>query len=347
MKTTVLGLFDKANDAQEVMNELKQKGIPQKNMSMIKDTRAVLAGSTGSGDREEGGLWEQIKEFFGFGVSDREGNHYLEGLRRGGILVRVECDEQETDGITDVMERHDVVNIDERASEWEKSGWTNRGAVNEKEAIVPVVEEDLQVGKRQVSRGGVRIYRHVTEEPIEETVKLRDERVRVDRKPTNRPVDRGDETMFTEQRIEMSETAEEPVVSKQARVIEEIIVRKDVNERTETIRDSVRRTDVDVTQTGSDQNQTANDLGRHENDWRNYYNAKLSNTGYTYNQYGPAYRYGYTLASDPRYRGKQWSAIESDARRAWEERNKGTWEQFKDAIRYAWDRVAGAGTTAK
>ena len=63
--------------------------------------------------------------------------------------------------------------------------------------------------------------------------------------------------------------------------------------------------------------------------------------GVYYDRYEPAYRYGYTLASDNRYTGKEWTAIEAEARRDWEKNNQGAWEDFKDAIRYAWDRVRG------
>jgi hypothetical protein len=58
-----------------------------------------------------------------------------------------------------------------------------------------------------------------------------------------------------------------------------------------------------------------------------------------YADYEPAYRYGYDLAGNARYRGRDWAALEADARRDWESRHGGTWEQFKDAIRYGWDKV--------
>jgi hypothetical protein len=76
-------------------------------------------------------------------------------------------------------------------------------------------------------------------------------------------------------------------------------------------------------------------------DFRNNFNTTYGTRGYTYDRYESAYRYGYTLANDPRYIGKEWTIIEVDARRDWERNNQGVWEDFKDAIRYAWDRVRG------
>jgi len=84
------------------------------------------------------------------------------------------------------------------------------------------------------------------------------------------------------------------------------------------------------------------DYARYDNDFRTHYQTSATNTGYTYDQYAPVYRYGYGLANDPMYRDRDWSAIEMDARNRWEERNPGTWEQFKESVRYAWDKARGA-----
>lgn len=80
-------------------------------------------------------------------------------------------------------------------------------------------------------------------------------------------------------------------------------------------------------------------------DFRSNFNTTYGARGYTYDRYEPAYRYGYTLANDTRYAGKDWLAVEADARREWERNNQGVWEDFKDAIRYGWDRVRGRTTT--
>lgn len=121
---------------------------------------------------------------------------------------------------------------------------TTTGASDEEH--IPIVEENLSVGKRAVELGGVRVRSYVVETPIEEQVRLRDETVTVERRPATGiggdiPAD-----AFQERTIEVTETDEEAVVGKQARIREELVVRKDVEERTETVRDTVRRTEVDV-----------------------------------------------------------------------------------------------------
>jgi len=92
----------------------------------------------------------------------------------------------------------------------------------------------------------VRVEQRVTERPVEETVTLREEHVHVERRPVNQPVDARNMETFKEGVIEVIETSEEAVVSKQARVVEEVVINKDVHEREEVVRDTVRRTDVEV-----------------------------------------------------------------------------------------------------
>jgi hypothetical protein len=80
----------------------------------------------------------------------------------------------------------------------------------------------------------------------------------------------------------------------------------------------------------------------YETDFRNHYANTFGDRGYTYNQYMPAYRYGYDLASNPRYTQDDWDSVEGEARQYWEDRHPGTWEQFKDAIRHSWMSVKDA-----
>jgi len=79
----------------------------------------------------------------------------------------------------------------------------------------------------------------------------------------------------------------------------------------------------------------------YESGYRENFTSAYGRSGRQYTDYEPAYRYGYTLAMDPRYRDRDWTIIEPEARRDWANQNKGSWEEFKDAIRYGWDRARG------
>ena len=154
----------------------------------------------------------------------------------------------------------------EREAGWRREGWTRavvaapsarqndsgtspaagaRARTGGGEERIPVVEERLSVGKRQTEHGRVRVRSYVVETPVQEQVALREEHVQVERRPVDRPVAAGDDA-FRERTIEATESGEEAVVSKEARVTGEVVVRKQAEERTETVSDTVRRTEVEV-----------------------------------------------------------------------------------------------------
>jgi uncharacterized protein (TIGR02271 family) len=113
------------------------------------------------------------------------------------------------------------------------------------EEVIALSEEQLTVGKRLVNRGTTHIRRFVVETPVEENVMLHSERVSIDRRPASAGA-RVDDADFTDRTIEVAETDEEAVVSKTARVKEEVVVHKDATDRVETVRDTVRRQDVEI-----------------------------------------------------------------------------------------------------
>jgi len=112
--------------------------------------------------------------------------------------------------------------------------------------VIPVVEEQIRVGKREIGRGNVRVRSYVVERPVHEQVQLREETIRVERHPVDRPVSTVPEDAFQERTIEVTAVAEEAVIAKEARIVEEVAIRKDVAERAETVEDTVRRTEVKV-----------------------------------------------------------------------------------------------------
>jgi uncharacterized protein (TIGR02271 family) len=114
-----------------------------------------------------------------------------------------------------------------------------------REEVIPVTEEQLKVGKRDVAHGRVRVRSYVVETPVQEQVNLRQEHVSIERRPVDRPAGAGD-NLFRERTIEAEERAEEAVVAKEARVKEELVLKKDASQRTETISDKLRHTEIEV-----------------------------------------------------------------------------------------------------
>ena len=289
MTKTVVALFDERDDAQRAVDELISEGFRREDVNIMAHNAGADAGYGGSSrmdddDRADDnkGFGEKVSDFFGslFGGDDDddERGYYSEAIRRGGTMVTVNVDEARADRASDILERFDPIDVDERAASYRASGYTGYDAsaapyaaediARERESYsnlaggqgevkVPVVEENLEVGKRQVQRGGVRVYNRVTETPVEKDVRLREEHVSVDRRPVDRPVSEAELSSLREGTIEVTETAEEPVIAKRARVAEEVVISKDVEERTETVRDSVRRTDVEVEELDTDTKATS------------------------------------------------------------------------------------------
>ena len=182
------------------------------------------------------------------GVPEDEAQYYTEGVKRGGTLITLHArDDRAAECALRVMREHGAVDIHQRAQQWRSEGW-QRGA-SQDEAI-PLAKEELTVGKREVSKGDVRVRTRTEERPVEENVRLREEHAQIERRPVDRPLAAGDDA-FKERDIEVSETAEEPVVGKRTRVTEEVRVGKQASERQQTVRDNVRETKVDVERTAN------------------------------------------------------------------------------------------------
>jgi hypothetical protein len=85
----------------------------------------------------------------------------------------------------------------------------------------------------------------------------------------------------------------------------------------------------------------AQSYGGYEPDFFGHYQQHRAEHGGAYDQYRPAYRYGYDLGIHTHYGTGTWVHIEPEARALWEARNPGTWEQFKGSIQYAWASASG------
>jgi stress response protein YsnF len=194
----------------------------------------------------------------------------------------------------------------------------------EEERIIPIVREEMRVGRRTVERGGVRVSSHIVQKPVSEQVHLRETHVDIERRAVDRPI-RGDEKAFVDDTVEMVEMADEPVVSKQARVVEEVVVRKHVEDRTATISDEVRATEIEF---GKLRAFDADEYRGH------FEGEKL---GGPFEPYLPAYQFGHELHR--RRAAERWEDIEPYARDRWEQDNQGTWEKFRGAIRHAWSHA--------
>ena len=232
--TNFICLFHDPNRAEAALQALENAGFPRESI--------ISLGSGASGyDGTEAASVNTL------GAPERDLKHLCDGLDRGGAIVSLQAPESRSAEIERIFHKYNADKIDEADldSTRDEQFAAPLAAATAESAVVPVVEEELLVGKREVDRGGVRVFRRVVEEPVAETLNLHDERVVIDRRPADRAVSAKD-LAAAEQTIELTETAEVPVVTKTARVVEEVRVGLEETNHTETIKDTVRRTEVDV-----------------------------------------------------------------------------------------------------
>jgi len=370
MTKTLVALYETVTTAAQVVQELIAEDFARHDIHLALDHTTSHAVHNATGVQEAAYEGAHVVETLAdLGVPYDEAYAYTEGVRRGGALVVVESSEERAERGMAILQRLHPVNLHERTTQWQQEGWTGaeahartapapatatpspqerprapQGGTDDTEVRIPVVHEEISVGTREVERGHVRIASRVTEHPVEEAVRLRAEKVTVERRPVDRPATEADFAAAGKEVMEMTETAEEPVVSKRARVVEEVVVQKEVTEHTETVRGTARHTDVDVqrepeTATETRRVTAPQDFATYDPLFRKHYATAFTGTGAAYTAYEPAYRYGYELSGNERYRGRDWAALEADARREWEVRHPNTWERFKDAIHYGWDNV--------
>ncbi len=269
MSSTITALFDTRAEAEAAKERLRAARVEADHVH-IHDKSSTGYNENSYSTHDDRGIWESIRNAF---VPDEDRHTYEEGVRRGGALLTADVDDDCIDEAVRVLEEANSIDIDERSSQWRSSGWNHPGTNSvlsggagtgattglgafssedrttgtaEREEVIPIVEEQLVVGKRDVSRGGVRVRSYVTETPVHEQVRLRNERVNVERRRVDQPLSAAEGDVFRERTIDMTATGEEAVVGKNARVVEEVVVSKTADERVETIDDTVRRTEVDI-----------------------------------------------------------------------------------------------------
>jgi uncharacterized protein (TIGR02271 family) len=261
---TLTALFDSREAADRAVEQLVSTGIERGKIKQVAGSADTSDAASSSSDK---GFWATLEDLF---MPDEDKHSYAEGLRRGGYMVTVShLSEAESEVALDILDDEGAVDLDEREQSWRSEGWaglddtTPAPAVGTFDAarstttasrdladhagdeVIPVVQETLKVGKRDVNLGRVRVRSYVVETPVSEEVALREERVTIDRRPVDRAVSATD-ALFQDRTIEAEEHSEEAVVSKEARVVEEIGIRKESADRVETISDSVRSTKVEV-----------------------------------------------------------------------------------------------------
>jgi uncharacterized protein (TIGR02271 family) len=250
----IVALFDTAEHAEAASRNLQAAGFPGSEISII-DNKTLSAGEK---TVSEPGLWHRL---FGRNIEQHEAVVYGRTVETGGTVLTLRVQESEVPRAMGILNAHKVVDIKARAADQglisaatAAAAATAAGASSvastvstaiSKDQVLRLAEEQLNVGKRMVLEGTTRIRRFVTEKPVEAKISLHEEHAKVVRRAITDPKFIQD-VDWTDRTIEVTETDEQAVVSKSARIAEEVVLSKEGSDREETIRDTVRRQQVEV-----------------------------------------------------------------------------------------------------
>jgi uncharacterized protein (TIGR02271 family) len=262
VSSQAVAMFDTYDHALAARDALLSAGIERSRIELLGRSAAENDASFRY-ERNEEGFWAAVKNMF---MPEDESHFYAEGINRGHTMLVVRGPIGDEDRIISLLESQNPLDVETHSAQWRQSGWSGiyagqagsqtrqadpgpaMSGTGGREEVIPVYQEQLRVGKREVDRGSVRVRSYVVETPVQEQVRLHEERVEVERRPVDRPATAADAGAgaFKDRTIEVTATAEEAVVAKETRVKEEIVVRKEEADRTETVSDTVRHTEVEV-----------------------------------------------------------------------------------------------------
>lgn len=264
----VVTVYDTVEHANKAVSILKAAGYNDSDISVV-NKQTLAATNAHDVEVREPGLWRRL---FGTTVLDHEATVYGRAVESGGVVVTVRTSDNDVARVMGLLDTHNPVDVLQRAAAVgaipatlvAKAAAAGAGAVSTAAApvtpaakavaaaaipsasdVVRLAEERLNVGKKLVQEGSTRIRRFVTERPVEASVTLHEEHANVLRRAISDPnyiadIDWSDKT------IEVTESAEQAVVNKSSRVVEEVVIRKEGSDHVETIKDKVRRQQVEV-----------------------------------------------------------------------------------------------------
>ena len=250
MAQTVVGLFENQVDAQSAVRKIDGLEIPQAHVDLSRGDHEAFRGASDNDD--DNAVTRFFKSLFG---NDDEAWRYSAVGRQGYYIVSVHgLNDAQAEQVRALLDSSGAVDVDERAAKYGIAARRDGDiADTNTDKTINRIEEKLEVGKRMEERGGVRVRSRIVSRDVEEHVRLREEHVNVHRQPVDRPATERDFANAKDQTIELTERAEVPVVNKEARVVEEIHLSKEVTERDKIIKEKLRKNEVDIDKLDADE----------------------------------------------------------------------------------------------
>jgi uncharacterized protein (TIGR02271 family) len=247
----IVAVYDKAGKAKDAVRALEASGFPSGDISVLNRDSLTDA------EVREAGLWKRL---FGRNVGDHESAVYGRTIESGGAVLSLRLQDTDVARAMKILDVHNPVDVTERASSLGLAtpaapkpavatppvsvpSIANKSVA--KEEVLRLAEEHLDVGKRQVETGRARVRRFVIEKPVESQVTLHEEHAEMLRRAVSDPTQIKD-IDWSEKTIEITETAEQAVVTKSAHIAEEVVIRREGSDHVETVRETIRRQQVEL-----------------------------------------------------------------------------------------------------
>jgi len=252
----IVAVYDKAGKAKDALRALEASGFPLADISVLnRDSLTDV-------EVRETGLWRRL---FGRSVGDHESAVYGRTIESGGAVLTLRLQDFDVARAMKILDVHNPLDVTDRGSSMPQTtgtapkstspaspatepsvstaSVTNKTIV--KEEVLRLAEEQLEVSKRQVETGRARVRRFVVEKPVESQITLHEEHAEMLRRVVSdssavKDID------WSEKVIEITETAELPVITKTTRIAEEVVIRREGSDRVETVRETVRRQQVEL-----------------------------------------------------------------------------------------------------
>ncbi|WWO97401.1 MAG: YsnF/AvaK domain-containing protein [Candidatus Dasytiphilus stammeri] len=250
----IVTLFDNAEHAESAKNNLLQAGFSIDDISLIDDNQLRSANILSHQDD----IWHRL---FGKGLTEEESKVYAQAVETGGVILILRSNEEDTPRAMEILNAHQMMDVsqtptcttDKHDSQYHQSDTTKcQSSENHQdqcistEDILPLAEEQLEIGKKLIKEGSTRVRRFVTEKDVEVEVPLHEEHAAIFRRSIINKDQCPDKFDWSDTVVEITETSEQPVVNKTAHIVEEIIVRKEGRDRIQKIHDTVRKQEVKI-----------------------------------------------------------------------------------------------------
>jgi hypothetical protein len=260
------------------------------------------------------------------GIPTEQANSFVEGVRRGGVLLTVQADDELVNQVKEILDRYRPVDINERTDQWRQEGQhlstSNSAAAQQSSPGTAYHPAFKGVDPDDFSRYKARFHQHYQNHYPNTRYTYDDYAAAY-----QYGLDLANYNYYYGNRS-WSEVEPE--------------VRFSWEEKNPGTWNQFKEAVGYAWEEASRSLKLEDDYDTYEDNFRHHYVTHYAQKGRRYDDYEPAYHYGYDLTHDARFQNRAWTEVEPEARRAWEEQYVESWDQFKDAVRYAWEEVRGA-----